>query len=117
MWACWCLLLSAMWAMISWRVTGISGWAGRRLAEFQLKKNVTDLCADEWCQAQVADVLGDVVSAPVVHKAQLISITSRRRRDFVTHDKGRRTIDRPDPMSLVADISVRHRSLFLTAIY
>ena len=46
MWACWCLLLSAMWAMISWRVTATGGWAGRLLAGFQLKKNVTDLSDD-----------------------------------------------------------------------
>lgn len=34
--------------MILWRITGTGGWAGRRLAEFLLEKNVTDLCADEW---------------------------------------------------------------------
>jgi hypothetical protein len=41
--------------MISWRITAIGGWAGRRLAEFQLGKYATDL--SDYEEQQVRQVV------------------------------------------------------------
>ena len=44
-----------MRSMISWRITAIGGWAGRRLAEFQLGKYATDL--SDYEEQQVRQVV------------------------------------------------------------
>ena len=92
--------------MISWRVTGINGWAERPPAACRLRQNVTDLSDDEWRQAEAVDVSCHVVSAPAVHKAGLTPIASRRCRDCEVQDESRRTIDRPRPIPLVTSSSV-----------
>ena len=53
---CWCLPQSAMWSMISSRVTGISGWAERLLVGSRLRQSVSDLSEHGYRHARVADV-------------------------------------------------------------